>query len=130
MTHPAPVAMVRERARTKTRIRSLANRHLLGNTTMRPPTPAKGNRTYHLRRLEEKAGAETTSSRQEKAATAAISLRQGGAETAADPHRLRLGGKAGVRDTTMSLGIAGPRRTNLVVIEPVRSSLQKTHVIA
>jgi hypothetical protein len=89
-----------------------------------------GNQTHHLHRLEGKAGAETTSSRQGKAATAAISLRQGGAETAADPHRLRLGGKAGVRDTTMSLGIAGPRRTNLVVIEPIKSSLQKTHVIA
>ena len=128
-THLAPVAMARGRARTKTRIRSLANHRLLGDITMRHPTPTKGSRTSHLRRLEEKAGAETTSSRQGKAATAAISLLQGGAETAADPHRLRLEGKAGVREATMSLGIAGQRRTRLVVTEPTDSSVQKTHVI-
>ena len=127
MTHPAPAAMAR--GRTKARTRSLANRRLLGDIAMRPPTPAKGNKTHHLRRLEGKAGAETTSSRQGVAATVTIPLRQGGAGTAPDPHRLRLGEKAGVRDTTMSLGIPEQRRTSLVVTEPIKSSLQKTHVI-
>ena len=128
-THPAPVAMVRGKARIKTGIRSLANRRLPGDTAMRRPTPAKGRKTHHLRRLEGKAGAETTSSRQGVAATVTISLRQGGAGTAPDPHRHRLGEKAGVREATMSLGIAGQRRTSLVVTEPTDSSVQKTHVI-
>ena len=96
---------------------------------MRPPTPAKGNKTHHLRRLEGKAGAETTSSRQGVAATVTFPLRQGGVGTAPDPHRHRLGEKAGVRDTTMSLGIAGQRRTSLAVTEPTEGSLQKTHDI-
>ena len=121
--------MVRGKARTKTRIRSLANRRLPRDIAMRPPTPAIGSKIHHLRRLEGKAGAETTSSHQGVAATVTISLRQGGAGTAPDPHRHRLGEKAGVRDATMSLGIAGQRRTSLTVTEPTKSSLQKTHVI-
>ena len=127
MTHPAPVVMARGRTRTKTR--SLANRRLPGDTAMRPPTPAKGSKTHHLRRLEGKAGAETTSSRQGVAATVTILLRLGGAGTAPDPHRHRLEAKAGVRDTTMSLGITGLRRTSLMVTEPTDNSLQKTHDI-
>jgi len=95
--------MVRGKARIKTRIRSLANRRLLGDIAMRLPTPTKGSMTSHLRRLEEKAGVETTSSRQGVAATATISPRlprQGGAGTAPDPHRHHLGEKAGVRETS------------------------------
>ena len=56
-----------------------------------------------------------------------VFLRQGGSGTAPDPHRHRLGEKAGVREKTMSLGIAGQRRTSLDVTDLTKSSLQKTH---